>query len=199
MLLNGPGKSGTHLLNDCLSLMPKMMFSGKHFALSEFFAGPVDQPDPPFRRLVHPLPLDAARLKRYLQRCPQGMFVTAHAGFHPGLSHLVGELGFKHILLLRDPRDVAVSHAFYVTRDTLHDHHKYYTETLRSEEERLMASIRGFGEDAGRRKFLPPIGESFGAYLPWMGDPSTLVVRFEDMIGPLGGGTPRNSSAGSSV
>lgn len=184
VLLNGPGKSGTHLLSDCLSLIPRMMFSGRHFALSEFFYGPVGPSD--FRKPEPSSPLDVRRLRKYLRRCPQGMFVTTHARFHPDFSELVKELRFKHILLLRDPRDVAVSHAFYMQRDALHQHHEYYTETLKSDEERLMASICGFEEDA--ENYLPPIGESFGAYLPWTNDPSTLVVRFEDLIGPQGGG-----------
>jgi hypothetical protein len=186
VLLNGPGKSGTHLLSDCLSLMPKMMFSGRHFALSEFFYGPVGPADFRFRKPVSSPPLDVGWLRKYLRRCPQGMFATTHARFHPDFSELVKELRFKHILLLRDPRDVAVSHAFYMLRDTLHQHHEYYTKTLKSDEERLMASICGFEENA--ENYLPPIGESFGAYLPWTNDPSTLVVRFEDLIGPQGGG-----------
>jgi hypothetical protein len=186
VLLNGPGKSGTHLLGDCLSLMPKMMFSGRHFALPEFFYGPVEPSDPWFRPPVSSPPLDVGRLKKYLGRCPQGMFVTAHARFHPGFSDLVKELQFKHILLLRDPRDVAVSHAFYMLRDALHQHHGYYTKTLKNDEERLMASICGFEQNA--ENYLPPIGKSISAYLPWTDDPSTLVVRFEDLIGPRGGG-----------
>lgn len=186
VLLNGPGRSGTHLLSDCLSLMPRMMFSGRHFALSEFF---YDGAGPSGSRACGPAsppPLDVGRLGKYLRRCPRGMFVTAHARFYPSLSGLVEELGFKHVLLLRDPRDVAVSHALYMLQDDLHQHHEYYANTLKSDGERLMACIRGFGEDAEHR--LPPIGESFGAYLPWTNDPSTLVVRFEDLIGPQGGG-----------
>jgi sulfotransferase 6B1 len=186
VLLNGPGKSGTHLLSDCLSLMPKMMFSGRHFALPEFLCDSVGPPDPQTRQPASSSPLDVKRLRKYLKRCPQGMFVTAHARFHPAFSDLVKELGFKHIILLRDPRDIAVSHASYMLRDTLHSHHGYYTETLKSDEERLMASIRGFEGDAGQ--YLPPIRESFGAYLPWAEDPSTLIVRFEHLIGPRGGG-----------
>jgi sulfotransferase 6B1 len=186
VLLNGPGKSGTHLLSDCLSLMPKMMFSGRHFALPEFFRGSVGPPDPRARQPASSPPLDVKRLRKYLERCPRGMFVTAHARFHPDFSDLVEDLGFKHILLLRDPRDIAVSHASYMLRDTLHVLHGYYTEMLKSDDERLMASIRGFEGDAG--PYLPPIRESFGAYLPWTEDPSTLVVRFEQLIGPRGGG-----------
>jgi sulfotransferase 6B1 len=186
VLLNGPGKSGTHLLSDCLSLMPKMMFSGRHFALSEFFCGPVETSDFRLGEPASSPPLDVERLGRYLGRCPQGMFVTAHARFHPGFSELVERLRFKHVLLLRDPRDVAVSHAFYMVRDALHQHHEYYTKKLKSAEERLMASIRGFEENV--ENYLLPIGKSFGAYLPWTKDPSTLVVRFEELIGPQGGG-----------
>src|SRR5919112_9231 len=108
VLLNGPGKSGTHLLSDCLSLMPKMMFSGRHFALSDFFASSAKTPGSHSHQGSMP-PLDVARLRKYLERCPQGMFVTAHARFHPTFSDLVEELRFKHILLMRDPRDIAVS------------------------------------------------------------------------------------------
>lgn len=178
VLLNGPGKSGTHLLGDCLSLMPGMMFSGRHFALSAFLCEPAGPASPPV--------LDVVRLGKYLGRCPQGMFVTAHARFHPRLSDLVAELRFRHVLLLRDPRDVAVSHAFYVLRDARHQHHGYYARTLNSDKERLMESIRGFRLSA--ENHLPPIGETFGAYLPWTEDASTLVVRFEDLVGPRGGG-----------
>ena len=183
VLLNGPPKSGTHLLSDCMSLMPRMMFSGRHFALSEFFTTPLDPGAPETLP-----PLDAKRLERYLRRCPNGMFVTAHARYHPDLLDLANDLGFKHILLLRDPRDVAVSHSYHMLQDTLHQHHRYYIDTLQSNEERLMASIRGFEDGPGRR--LPSIGQVLSRYLPWLDHPSTMVVRFEDLVGPRGGGDP---------
>jgi hypothetical protein len=188
VLLSGPPKSGTHLLSDCLSLMPKMMFSGRHFALTDFFIKDIGPSAARSDRPASPPLVDKARLRRYLERCPQGMFVTAHARFHQSFSELVKELHFKHVLLLRDPRDVAVSHSFYMLQDTLHQHHKYYARTLKSSEERLMASIRGFDEGEEVREFIPSIGETFGRYLPWLNDPSTLVVRFEDLVGPSRGG-----------
>jgi hypothetical protein len=116
------------------------------------------------------------------------MFVTAHARFHPVLSELLDELRFKPILLLRDPRDIVVSHAFYMVQNTLHKHHGYYTGTLKSDEERLMASILGHGGEEDAENPLPSIGQIIGRYLPWLKDPSTLVVRFEDLIGAQGGG-----------
>ncbi len=108
--------------------------------------------------------VDVARLGKYLGRCPRGRFVTAHARFHPCLSELVAELRFRHILLLRDPRDVAVSHSFYMLRDVQHQHHEYYARKLKSDGECLMASLRGF--QVGAENYLPPIGESFARTCP---------------------------------
>lgn len=188
VLLNGPPKSGTHLLSDCLSLMPKTMFSGRHFALSDFFVDKTHSGARSHGSESYP-ELHEPRLTKFLGRCPQGMFVTAHARFHPVLEALINELQFKQVLLLRDPRDVVVSHTFYVKREPLHFHHEYFTQTLKSDEECMMATIRGFGPDAANGgASLLPIGESFAGFLPWLDEPFTLAIRFEDLVGPRGGG-----------
>ena len=188
VLLNGPPKSGTHLLSDCLSLMPSMMFSGRHFALSDYFVASEMPSDARSHRTQAYPELDESRLANFLGRCPKGMFVTAHARFHPVLKALIDQLQFRHVLLLRDPRDVVVSHAFYVKREPMHFHHKYFTEVLRSDEERIMAVIRGFAANTSGGAPLLPIGESFAGFIRWLEDPSTLAVRFEDLIGLQGGG-----------
>lgn len=193
VLLNGPPKSGTHLLSDCVALMPKMVFSGRHFALSEFVTGPVVQTSG-HDSGIYPA-LEGSRLERFLARCPQGMFVTAHAAFHPDLKDFTEELGFKQILLLRDPRDLVVSQAFYIKREPLHHHHRHYTEVLKSDEERIMTCIRGF--EAGVSNDIPllSVSELFAGFVPWLDDASTLVVRFEDLIGSRGGGDIENQLA----
>ncbi len=189
VLLNGPPKSGTHLLSDCLSLMPRMMFSGRHFALAQF----VEPPDKPYAVQFYdsqPRPgLDRPRLRRFLKPCPQGMFATAHASFHPVLQDLTKELQFKHILLLRDPRDVVVSFALSpLKRQAWQQHHEYYTKTLKSDEERIMATIRGFGQDENTDTPLASIKELYGGFTAWLDEPSTLEVRFERLVGSRGGG-----------
>jgi sulfotransferase family protein len=189
VLLNGPPKSGTHLLSDCLSLMPKMMFSGRHFALAQF----VEPPNKPYEVQFYdskPRPnLDRPLLKEFLMPCPQGMFVTAHASFHPVLRDLMKELQFKHILLLRDPRDVVVSFALSpLKRQSWQQHHEYYTKTLKSDEERIMATIRGFGQDGDTHTPLASIKEIYSGFIAWLDEPSTLGVRFERLVGSRGGG-----------
>lgn len=185
VLLNGPGKSGTHLLNDCLSLMPKMMFSGRHFALSEFVIGLDGLNGAEFFPSEPPAALDEPRLRTFLERCPQGMFVSAHAKFHPVLQAMLEELQFKQILLLRDPRDIVVSHTLFVKQEVWHYHHKFYNENLRDDKERIMATIKGFEWDDYSRA---SIREVFDGFVAWLGKPHTLAVRFEDLVGSRGGG-----------
>ena len=184
VLLIGPPKSGTHLLSDCLSLMPRMMFSGRHFALTDFYdrsgeCGNVSGSE------AYPA-LRETDLRNFLKRTPRGMFATAHARFHPSLVRFLEELGFKQVLLLRDPRDVVVSHVFYVKRERLHQHHTYFMEVLKSNEECIMATIKGFESSAGYTSIS--IKERFDGYIAYFNHSSTLVVRFEDLVGPQGGG-----------
>jgi sulfotransferase 6B1 len=190
VILLSPPKSGTHLLSDCLALMPRMMFSGRRLALPEFYATSKPnsgQSDPSKAART----LDENRIRRYLGGCPQGMFVTTHARFHPSLRDLIRELEFKQILLLRDPRDVVVSNMFFTKEQPDVQYHKYYSEVLNTDEERIMATIRGFGQHTVTDHPRASIREMFEGYTPWLEDPSTLVIRFEDLIGPRGGGVSR--------
>jgi hypothetical protein len=194
VLLNGPPKSGTHLLSDCVALMPEMMFSGRHFALSDFAASPEYRCSLGIHHPRTNVTLDQRSLRRFLKRCPQGMFVTAHAGYDPAFASILEELRFRHIVLIRDPRDIVVSHTFYVKREPLHHHHRFFTETLKSDEVRIMASIRGSEQDTVGAS-LPSIKEMFAGIMRWLDDPSTLVIRFEDLVGPRGGGSEEKQLA----
>jgi hypothetical protein len=88
--------------------------------------------------------------------------------------------GMASYFILRDPRDVVVSHVHYVTEiETNHIHHQYYQEELVDFDERLKTSILGrpdFGD------LFPNIMERFEPYLGWLDCPQVLVLRFEDFV-----------------
>jgi hypothetical protein len=196
VLLNGPGKAGTHLLSDCLSLMPKMMFSGRHFSLADFIVHPDKPWDSQFyRSKPHPA-IDRQRLERFLRACPRGMFVTTHARFHTTLQEVVEGLQFRHIILLRDPRDIVVSYTRFVMREPWHHHHRYYTETLKDDGTRLMTTICGFERCETADRPLATVRERLEGFIPWLeASSSRLICWFEDLIGPLGGGNDEKQLA----
>jgi hypothetical protein len=172
-------KGGTHLLSALLGELPRMMFSGVHCAAGDFTAG---------APRADAANVDWDALRRTLRRVRNGQFMTAHFPYVEGLERELDDLGYRSLLILRDPRDVVVSAQHYVTTLDSHDLHRRFTEQFRTDNERIRATIEGFpADELGRGQ--DSIGERLGRYLPWLSMPEVLVVRFEDLIGQAGGGT----------
>ena len=152
---------------------------------------------PPARRLlrgrgekvtvgvVSPRQISRRWLARRLFKVPEGCFVNAHCLYTPELAGLFRQQGMKTVCILRDPRDVAVSQMHYLKQLKNHFAHEEYM-ALPSDGERLMVSIRG-GELGGRR--LKSLAERYGRFVGWERDGGAVMVRFEDLVGPEGGGS----------
>lgn len=86
---------------------------------------------------------------------------------------------FIPYFIFRDPRDVVVSHVFYVTdMEARHVHHEYY-QSLPNFETHLSVSILG-RPDLDIE--FPNIADRFAPYLGWIDQPSVMRIRFEDLI-----------------
>lgn len=162
-------KSGTHLLTQILdgftrigpavnSGLPAVVtydgFSGRQRQDNEILAD--------FKRL---LPGDIA---------------YGHVHALPGVIEYIANGPFAFYFILRDPRDVVVSHVHYVTdMEPNHIHHQYYKEALSNFDQRLSASIQGrpqLGID------FPDIHQRFEPFMAWLDQPKVLTLRYEDFI-----------------
>ena len=86
---------------------------------------------------------------------------------------------FVPYFIFRDPRDVVVSHAFYVTEmESTHVHHDYYA-SLPDFDARLRVSILG-RPDLDIE--FPDIAARFAPYLGWLDRLEVLKIHFEDLI-----------------
>ena len=86
---------------------------------------------------------------------------------------------FVPYFIFRDPRDVVVSHVFYVTdMEARHVHHDYYA-SLPDFNSRLTVSILG-RPDIGME--FPDITTRFIPYLGWLDHPEVLSIHFEGLI-----------------
>lgn len=181
VFLNSVPKAGTHLLMELVKNLPRMMYSGRHRALRDFSTEPGSPPE-------HIPAIDLDAFGRDLGRVRNGQFMTAHFPYRRDVEQMLEGRGFSSLLMIRDPRDVAVSHTFYVTGTERHWLHRRFTETLRTPDERLMATITGFPDDEisnGQES----IGRLFEQYLGWLTRPNVLVCRFESLVGSSGGGS----------
>lgn len=162
VLMNSIPKSGTNLMENALNNFPLMRNGGWH-------------------TLGGWLVVDYSTIG-LIKDMGRGEFLSAHLPAHKDVVALLRDEGIKSLLMIRDPRDIVVSHFNYVTYiDLTHVAHRHFS-ALPDDDARLMASIRGVeGCHASVRNVLE-------SYVGWLDDKNTLVVRFEDLIGPAGGG-----------
>jgi len=174
VLANSIPKAGTHVLTSMLPKLPRMMRSGRHYAFPRF-ALPGSEPD--WKLVEHAL-----------SSVNRGQFATAHFPYRPELSLVLQRLGYRTVFILRDPRDVVVSNAFYITRSKRHHRYERFNRDFADMGDRIMACITGLPSDE-TGPALDSIGERLRQYLPWRDEPTTYASRFESLIGPSGGGT----------
>ncbi len=104
---------------------------------------------------------------------------SAHLFARPEVIRRVATPAFVSYFIFRDPRDVVVSHVFYVTdMEPHHVHHAYY-QSLPDFNSRLMVSILG-RPDAGVE--FPDIAARFEPYIGWLDQPAVLKIHFEDLV-----------------
>lgn len=197
-LVNSLPKSGTHLLKKLVCMFPGMYPVDFHIGPRQFgLEMHASAPDAADQSLI---PVGVGRPRRVARetvaqalRCLRpGSLGTAHAPYSDGLATLFEELGIRAVLIVRDPRDVAVSHAHYIYSlppgDALRGKplHQYY-QTL-TETDRIMTSIVGVRREPDGPVLLN-IHDRLASVLPWNAAPANYTTRFERLVGARGGGT----------
>jgi len=185
-------KSGTHLLAQVLHAFPKI--------------GPaVDRGMGPILTFVPETgrKRSTQELLADIQALRAGDLCFGHVVAEPEIVNYLSRQPVAHFFIVRDPRDVVISHAFFLADKAVdHVHHAYYKE-LTSLEDRIHASIIGrpdwvdtehrgdtnhrgdkehcLGKGAPEGDF-PDIGARFQPYLDWLTQPGVMALRFEDFI-----------------
>lgn len=161
-------KSGTHLLDQILLGFSRVAPFARR--LHSFYAeydgesGAKREPEQALAWLDSLRPCDIA---------------SAHLFALPEAAARVTSSAFVPFFIFRDPRDVAVSHVFYVTdMEARHVHHDYYA-SLPDFDSRLKTSILG-RPDADVE--FPDIKGRFAPYLGWLDQPSVMKIHFEDLV-----------------
>lgn len=154
-------KAGTHLLERALCLHPLL-----------------------YRKILATVWPEAlprwGSLAGLVGRLSPGQIALAHLPFEPSFPDELGDT--RAVFLIRDPRDVVLSEAHYAASRPNHPYHAAYAgcTTLA---ERVRVAI-----DGDPRVEFRSIAERLDRYGGWLHG-SAFVVRFEDLVGPQGGGS----------
>jgi hypothetical protein len=161
-------KSGTHLLDQILlgfsNVAPYARRLHSFYAEYEGESGIKRAPEQALHWLDSLRPRDIA---------------SAHLFARPEAVSRATSPRFIPYFIFRDPRDVVVSHVFYVTEmESRHVHHAYY-QSLPDFDARLKVSLLG-RQDIDVE--FPTIAKRFAPYLGWLDQPQVLSIHFEDLI-----------------
>ncbi len=161
-------KSGTHLLDQILLGFSKVApFS---LRLHSFYA---EYEGESGRKRTSEQALDWLDSLRLLD------IASAHLFARPEAVDRLIKPAFVPYFIFRDPRDVVVSHVFYVTdMEARHVHHDYY-QSLSDFDSRLKVSILGRPELDIE---FPNIADRFSPYLDWLNHSEIMKIHFEDLI-----------------
>lgn len=178
LFANSFPKSGTHLLTQVLkgfSRLGPVVDSGLPAVTS--FDGYTGRPR------------TELEIQRDLERLLPGDIAYGHVHAFPKAVEFLCQAGVVAYFILRDPRDVVVSHVYYITEiEPDHIHHSYYTEQLNDFDERLQTSILGIPDPEIP---FPDIRARFELYMGWLDRPEVLTLHFEDFVNDREGSIER--------
>jgi hypothetical protein len=141
-----------------------------------------------------------------------GYYSAWHFMWYQRLSDLLKEREVRAVFIYRDPRAQARASVHHIMKNELHPLHSFFSEQLQTLDERLIRVIEGMpldefeivrqqgGLDHGTNaptdeegkgpvsKYPSGLNNIHRFYSRWFDDPSCHCVKFEDIIGPCGGG-----------
>ncbi|RMH48624.1 MAG: hypothetical protein D6694_00280 [Gammaproteobacteria bacterium] len=163
VLCNSLPKAGTHLLERAVCLAPRL-----------------------YRKLVPTIHEENiyrwGSLDNLLVAMKPGQVLVTHLRYYPERQVSIENHKVRSLFMIRDPRDIVVSQAFYISREARHPRHAVFAEQP-DVQNRIRLAITGHAPSG-----LESIGERLQAYAGWLTS-GALVIRFEDLVGGSGGGS----------
>lgn len=162
LFVNSLPKSGTHLLLQVTRALPGVRYLNRFIATSPSITQRERAPDELARRISAVLPSETLGCHLYCS-------AEAKAALQ-GINAL-------HLFIYRDPRDVIVSEAYYLSEmNRWHRMHKHFAK-LGNDRDRLQLALNGLD-----RRY-PECNSRLLPYSGWLQDPDTLAIRYEDISG----------------
>ena len=190
---NGIWKSGNHLLVKILQQLSiadaklgiaASLMNGRGYIARQIIRGAWFDPDPVMVGLEKATNISTIWLSRRLSKM-SGVYVGGHAAYSERLLSLLEANNFKSIQIVRDPRDIVVSFAYWI--ETRPDFFLYPYFAPLSVEARMRLLIEGSVDTSVPVDSIATVMDRSYGWLTNAG--KVLVVRFEDLVGEKGGGS----------
>ena len=187
-LVNSLPKAGTNLLAKAVALFPGIRRTeGVH----QIFAPALNDSEENGKTIPYgidsPRKIPLKKMENVFKQIKNGSFGIVHLPYSETVNTILLKRRIRTVLILRDPRDVVVSHARYVAKSP--DHFLYNHYHALSDSERIMRSIQGVIFQDPDHPVLLNIYDRYHHLLDWMDSPTNYTTFFEKLVGPNGGGS----------
>jgi len=182
-------KSGTHLVTKLLGSL-KVLEDGYQFLDRNLSASKENLASEPGHGIKigvdEPHFIKQELVESALRKVKGNKYVGGHVPYTTRMESILTKYGYRCISIIRDPRDVAVSHVHFVLKRERHFLHDYYN-SLQSFDKCLTRSIVGY-QDQEAKFMICSIADRVKSISEWGTRPICYMTRFEDLIGEQGGG-----------
>jgi len=162
-------KAGTNLLSKCISYL-----TGRQSVASSLSG----EGAPRIFFEIYPEEFNV------LFNLPSQYFLANHLLYSPLIAKELNKLNITTFFIYRDPRDQVISFAFFMKNGS-----NYWEKTTNMTFEEVLWDLISKGSTYDSK---PPIEGNirvvYDAYLAWINEPGVCVIKFEDLVGPNGGG-----------
>ena len=141
-------------------------------------------------RIVRPtLPDDVATsgsIARIINGVSRNRFLTCHIGYKSDYDEALS--GKVVVLMLRHPIAIAASYIKYMEKEKGHKQYGTFGSAS-SLDEKISLLLNGNPESG-----LRPFASTLDRYTEWI-EHASIVITFEDLVGPLGGGSQESKNS----
>lgn len=132
------------------------------------------------------------KLRNVLASVSGNQFINGHLPYSSRTRMMIENLGFIMPIIVRDPRDIVISHVNWVLSQDYIPYHQYYHSL--QPDDRLMAAIHGFSFKPHGPLVLP-LQRRFQMILDWQRYPLAYLIKYEHLVGEKGGGSIEKQKA----
>jgi hypothetical protein len=186
ILANSVAKAGTYLLTRTIELLGNERFPVVlHGALTKRTLQVEEQGDRVLVGVDWPCLVPIQKLEGLLAQVEENQFIIGHLPFSTRVRELLERLNYKMVIVVRDPRDVVISHVNWALSREYLPYHQFYKSLPHYD--RIMAAIHGFAFQPHGPVVLS-LQRRFQHILAWQVHSEAHVTTFEKLVGPKGGG-----------
>jgi len=163
ILVNSFPKSGTHLLTQVIETLPNTRNYHRFITNSTSFKF---------------IERSEKKLKNILNKTLPQEMITGHLKYTDNINKHLKDNNFISLYIYRDPRDIVISEAFYLSNmNRWHKMSKEFNQ-LNTLDEKILLAIEG----SNYVDNYPNINSRFMPFKQWIEDEFTFSIKYEDLV-----------------